>query len=136
MVNNFMGVKVRDNVPEEGKWSVGDFILNSNPDNPFNIQGWVCTKSGEPGVWSALTQNGVLVCSRLLIDENIKVLVELISKGNCDDNCFEIHASVKVVGYRFKEMLYQAPVSMSEAIKDLDIICESMVQQRKAEFIK
>lgn len=135
MVNNFKGVQVGDNVPVEGKWSVGDFILNSNHDNPFNIQGWVCTKSGEPGSWSALTQNGYLVCSRLLIDKNIKVLVELISKG-IHDYEFEIHASVKVMGYKFKEMLYQAPVSLSEAIKDFDIICESMVQQGKAEFIK
>lgn len=134
MVKSFIGIKVRDDVPKEGKWLEGDFIINNNPDNPFNIFGWVCEKSGEPGIWRALTNNGILVCSRLLIDDNIKVLVELTSSDKCDD--YEVHASVKIMGYMFKVMIYKAPVEIDEAIKDFNLICENMIEQRKFDFKK
>lgn len=131
MANSFIGIKVREDVPRDGKWSKGDFVINNNPDNLFNISGWVCEKSGEPGIWRALTNNGVLVCSRLLIDDSIKVLVELVSKGKFVNNHFEVYAITEIMGYKFKVMIYQGPVEINEALKDFNSICENMIEQRK-----
>lgn len=37
--------------PTAGNFNVGDIIWNSNPKSGGNI-GWVCTRSGDPGVWN------------------------------------------------------------------------------------
>jgi len=38
--------------PKTGNWEVGDIIFNSTP-NVNNFVGWVCIKSGSPGIWKA-----------------------------------------------------------------------------------
>ena len=43
---------VSGDTPNSGSYSQGDTIWNSNP-TPGNVMGWVCVKSGTPGVWKA-----------------------------------------------------------------------------------
>ena len=38
--------------PSEGAHSQGDITWNSNP-TPGNVIGWVCTKTGNPGLWKS-----------------------------------------------------------------------------------
>ena len=38
--------------PTEGAHSQGDITWNSNP-TPGNVIGWVCTKTGTPGLWKS-----------------------------------------------------------------------------------
>ena len=51
-------VKFNDNLhlkgveqPAAGNYTVGDIVWNSNP-LPGKFIGWVCTKAGNPGIWS------------------------------------------------------------------------------------
>ena len=43
---------VSQDIPNSGSYSQGDTIWNSNP-TPGNVMGWVCVKSGTPGVWKS-----------------------------------------------------------------------------------
>lgn len=43
---------VSGDTPNSGSYTQGDTIWNSNP-TPGNIMGWVCVKSGSPGVWKS-----------------------------------------------------------------------------------
>lgn len=43
---------VSQDIPNSGSYSQGDTIWNANP-TPGNIMGWVCVKSGTPGVWKS-----------------------------------------------------------------------------------
>jgi hypothetical protein len=52
-------IKFNDNIhlkgveaPSGGSFTQGDIVWNSDPQ-PGNYVGWICTKAGNPGVWSA-----------------------------------------------------------------------------------
>lgn len=40
-----------ESTPKTGNYSLGDIIWNSNPVSGGNV-GWICTRSGDPGVWN------------------------------------------------------------------------------------
>ena len=43
--------------PTSGRWTQGDLVRNSNPEElgtagaKYVVFGWLCVKSGEPGLW-------------------------------------------------------------------------------------
>lgn len=43
--------------PTTGRWARGDFVRNSEPSLGAGgiVFGWICTVSGEPGTWEAIT---------------------------------------------------------------------------------
>jgi putative lipoic acid-binding regulatory protein len=43
---------VSGDMPTQGTYTQGDTIWNSNP-TPGNVMGWVCVKTGSPGVWKS-----------------------------------------------------------------------------------
>ena len=43
--------------PTTGTYAKSDFIRNSNPNGATPVFGWICTASGTPGTWVALTAN-------------------------------------------------------------------------------
>jgi len=49
----FQGKKqeVSDTIPTNGNYAQGDIIWNSNPQATSYV-GWICTRSGTPGVWN------------------------------------------------------------------------------------
>ena len=48
--NNRMGYA--NNIPTEGNYKVGDFIISSTQEN--GVFGWVCTVAGNPGEWEVI----------------------------------------------------------------------------------
>lgn len=40
-----------ESTPTAGNYSIGDIIWNTNPKSGGNV-GWICTRSGDPGVWN------------------------------------------------------------------------------------
>ena len=45
--------------PTAGSWKQGDFIKNTEPTGVTPTIGWICTASGTPGTWVAVTVGGV-----------------------------------------------------------------------------
>jgi len=43
--------------PTTGTFAQGDFIRNKTPSGATPVFGWICTASGTPGTWVALTAN-------------------------------------------------------------------------------
>jgi hypothetical protein len=43
--------------PTTGTFAQGDFIRNATPSGATPVFGWICTASGTPGTWVALTAN-------------------------------------------------------------------------------
>ena len=48
---------VRIAAPTTGTFAQGDFIRNKTPSGATPVFGWICTASGTPGTWVALTAN-------------------------------------------------------------------------------
>jgi hypothetical protein len=48
-INNRLHLSA-ENTPTSGTYGIGDIVWNSNPRPGGNV-GWICTKSGTPGVW-------------------------------------------------------------------------------------
>lgn len=44
--------------PTSGTWKQGDFKKNSAPAGASPVIGWICTASGTPGTWVAVTVGG------------------------------------------------------------------------------
>lgn len=44
--------------PTAGSWKQGDFIKNTTPTGATPTIGWICTASGTPGTWVAVTVGG------------------------------------------------------------------------------
>jgi hypothetical protein len=44
--------------PTTGSWKQGDFLKNSAPTGASPTIGWICTASGTPGTWVAVTVGG------------------------------------------------------------------------------
>lgn len=47
----------RTAAPTTGTFAQGDFIRNKTPSGATPVVGWICTASGTPGTWVALTAN-------------------------------------------------------------------------------
>jgi hypothetical protein len=43
--------------PTTGTFAQGDFTRNATPSGATPVFGWICTASGTPGTWVALTAN-------------------------------------------------------------------------------
>ena len=46
-------LRCEENPPTEGSYKVGDIVISSTQEN--DIFGWVCIKSGEPGIWKNIS---------------------------------------------------------------------------------
>lgn len=44
--------------PTTGTWKQGDFLKNTEPTGATPTIGWICTASGTPGTWVAVTVGG------------------------------------------------------------------------------
>jgi hypothetical protein len=55
--NVFSVHNARTAAPTTGTYAQGDFIRNSTPSGATPVFGWICTASGTPGTWVALTAN-------------------------------------------------------------------------------
>jgi hypothetical protein len=55
--NVFAVHSARVAAPTTGTFAQGDFIRNKTPSGATPVFGWICTVSGTPGTWVALTAN-------------------------------------------------------------------------------